>query len=110
MTTPAASPLTLSPKQERSIAESTARLNIWSGAIRSGKTIASLLRWLVYIAQAPRGGSLVIVGKTNRYWESCSRSGLGDCFMAELVSHLALSHAAWSTCSPPTVRWARAAR
>ncbi|GAA5046502.1 PBSX family phage terminase large subunit [Thermocatellispora tengchongensis] len=65
MSTPAPSPLTLSPKQERSIAESTARLNIWSGAIRSGKTIASLLRWLIYIAQAPRGGSLVIVGKTS---------------------------------------------
>ncbi|MEU7911331.1 PBSX family phage terminase large subunit [Microbispora bryophytorum] len=59
------SPLTLSPKQERSIAESAARLNIWSGAIRSGKTIASLLRWLIYVANAPRGGSLVIVGKTS---------------------------------------------
>ncbi len=57
--------LALSPKQERSIAESTARLNIWSGAIRSGKTIASLLRWLMYVANAPRGGSLVVVGKTS---------------------------------------------
>lgn len=50
----------LSPKQERSIAESNARLNIWQGAIRSGKTIA----WLAFVANAPRGGSLVIVGKT----------------------------------------------
>ncbi|WP_440063809.1 PBSX family phage terminase large subunit [Streptosporangium sp. OZ121] len=56
--------VSLSPKQERSIAESTARLNIWSGAIRSGKTIASLLRWLMYVANAPRGGALVVVGKT----------------------------------------------
>ncbi|MFI6907216.1 hypothetical protein ACIBKY_38560 [Nonomuraea sp. NPDC050394] len=31
--------------------------------MRSGKTIASLLRWLMYIATAPRGGSLVIVGQ-----------------------------------------------
>ncbi|SEU46570.1 PBSX family phage terminase large subunit [Nonomuraea wenchangensis] len=54
----------LSPKQERSIAESTARLNIWQGAIRSGKTIASLLRWLAFVANAPRGGSLIVVGKT----------------------------------------------
>ncbi|WP_113705380.1 PBSX family phage terminase large subunit [Nonomuraea lactucae] len=54
----------LSPKQERSIAESDARLNIWWGAIRSGKTIASLLRWVIFVANAPRGGSLVIVGKT----------------------------------------------
>ncbi|WP_171074367.1 PBSX family phage terminase large subunit [Nonomuraea basaltis] len=57
--------ISLSPKQEQFIALSTARLNIASGAVRSGKTIASLLRWLMYIAQAPRrGGHLVIVGKT----------------------------------------------
>jgi len=61
VTTPAP---TLSPKQERSIAHSTARLNIWSGSVRSGKTIASLLRWLTYVAQAPRGGALVVSGKT----------------------------------------------
>ncbi|GAA3144826.1 PBSX family phage terminase large subunit [Planomonospora alba] len=54
----------LSPAQERSIAESTARLNIWTGSVRSGKTIASLLRWLMYVVSAPRGGHLVIVGKT----------------------------------------------
>ncbi|MGW6499345.1 PBSX family phage terminase large subunit [Nonomuraea angiospora] len=57
--------VTLSPKQAKSIAEATARINIWSGAVRSGKTIASLLRWLMYVATAPRGGSLVVVGKTN---------------------------------------------
>lgn len=54
----------LSDKQERSIAHSTARINIWSGAVRSGKTIASLLRWLTYVADAPRGGALVVSGKT----------------------------------------------
>ncbi|MFC6581741.1 phage terminase large subunit, partial [Planomonospora parontospora] len=54
----------LSPAQERSIAESTARINIWTGSVRSGKTIASLLRWLMYVVTAPRGGHLVIVGKT----------------------------------------------
>ncbi|WP_435889181.1 PBSX family phage terminase large subunit [Streptosporangium canum] len=54
----------LSDLQERSIAHSTARINIWSGAVRSGKTISSLLRWLMYVAHAPRGGALVISGKT----------------------------------------------
>jgi hypothetical protein len=44
--------------------EAIARVNIWSGAIRSGKTIASLLRWLIYVANAPRGGQLVVVGRT----------------------------------------------
>lgn len=50
--------------QERSIAHATARINIWEGAVRSGKTIASLLRWLIFVAQAPRGGVLVVCGKT----------------------------------------------
>jgi len=50
--------------QERSIAHATARINIWSGAVRSGKTIASLLRWLMFVANAPRGGALVVSGKT----------------------------------------------
>ncbi len=57
--------VTLSAAQERSIAESTARINCWTGSVRSGKTIASLLRFLIYVANAPRGGHLVIVGKTS---------------------------------------------
>ncbi|MEV0445847.1 PBSX family phage terminase large subunit [Streptomyces spectabilis] len=54
----------LSEKQERSIAHSTSWLNVWEGSVRSGKTIASLLRWLMYVVTAPRGGALVVVGKT----------------------------------------------
>ncbi len=54
----------LSEKQEISIARSTAWLNVWEGSVRSGKTIASLLRWLMYVENAPAGGELVIVGKT----------------------------------------------
>ncbi|MGH3584838.1 MAG: PBSX family phage terminase large subunit, partial [Pseudonocardia sp.] len=54
----------LSEKQERSIAHSTAWLNVWEGSVRSGKTIASLLRWLMYVAQAPSTGDLIVVGKT----------------------------------------------
>lgn len=56
--------LPLSPRQLESLRESTTRVSIWSGAIRSGKTIASLLRWLIYVANAPRGGQLVVVGRT----------------------------------------------
>src|SRR5688500_693029 len=54
----------LSDLQERSIAHAEARINLWTGSIRSGKTIASLLRWLAYAATAPRGGALVVTGKT----------------------------------------------
>ena len=54
----------LSPKQVTSIIESDARINVWEGAIRSGKTIASLLRWLRYCSDPPPGGQLLMVGKT----------------------------------------------
>lgn len=55
----------LSPVQLRSIVESQARINMWTGAIRSGKTISSLLRWLLYIAnEAPKSGELFMVGQT----------------------------------------------
>ncbi|GAA3441051.1 PBSX family phage terminase large subunit [Planomonospora venezuelensis] len=64
----------LSDLQEQSIAHATARINIWSGAVRSGKTISSLLRWLMYVAQAPRGGALVVTGKT---YDTVSRNVFG---------------------------------
>ncbi|MCI2424107.1 hypothetical protein MOQ72_42600 [Saccharopolyspora sp. K220] len=54
----------LSPKQIDAIRHSTRRVTIYTGAIRSGKTIASLLRFLIYVADAPRGGQLVVVGRT----------------------------------------------
>jgi PBSX family phage terminase large subunit len=56
--------LPLSPRQAESIRDSITRVSVWEGSIRSGKTIASLLRWLIYVASAPRGGELVMVGRT----------------------------------------------
>lgn len=54
----------LSPKQVASVRQSRARINLWTGAIRAGKTVASLLRWVMYVRTAPRGGRLVMVGRT----------------------------------------------
>lgn len=56
----------MSVRQARSIGESTATINIWEGAVRSGKTVASLLKWLIYVAQAPTTGELVMIGKTTQ--------------------------------------------
>lgn len=56
--------LPLSPKQARTIARSTGQVNVWSGAIRSGKTWASSVRWLMFVATAPAGADLVMVGRT----------------------------------------------
>lgn len=57
--------MALGEAQRRSIALSTARINLWEGAIRSGKTIGSLFRWADYVRrEAPRGGVLFMVGQT----------------------------------------------
>jgi PBSX family phage terminase large subunit len=57
--------LPLSRQQLRSIAESSGRrLSIWSGAVRSGKTIASLIAFLIALAAAPPTGLVLIVGRT----------------------------------------------
>jgi PBSX family phage terminase large subunit len=66
--------LRLSQSQERSIAHAQARINLWTGSIRSGKTIASLLRWIIYVASAPLGGQLVVSGKT---FDTVSRNVFG---------------------------------
>lgn len=54
----------LSPKQLDYMRHSTASVNICDGSIRAGKTFVTLLRWLLYIARAPRGGELLMVGRT----------------------------------------------
>lgn len=54
-----------SEAQINSIYNSTCRLNIWEGSVRSGKTIASIVRWLEYVRTGPKG-DLLMVGKTER--------------------------------------------
>ena len=45
--------IAMSPKQIRSIAEADGRVNAWSGSVRSGKTVSSILRWFMFLA-SPR--------------------------------------------------------
>lgn len=54
----------LSDKQILSVRESQGAVNIWEGSVRSGKTIASLLRWLIYLATVEQTGQLVVVSRT----------------------------------------------
>src|SRR5262245_56105825 len=56
-------PLPLSDKQLDSIRQATARINIWHGSVRSGKTIASLLCFLLAVRRAQASGLIVIVGR-----------------------------------------------
>lgn len=63
--------LPLSRKQLYSVAEAEARINIWEGAIRSGKTFGSMMRWLMFLSDPPKGGQFVMVGRTR---ESLARN------------------------------------
>jgi len=56
--------MSLSPKQLQSVRDATGTVNLWHGSIRAGKTIGSLIRWMLFLANAPRGGELVMVGRT----------------------------------------------
>lgn len=58
-------PLPMSPRQVASIVEAQdAPIALWSGAVSSGKTIASLLAFLIRLTVAPDIGLIVIVGRT----------------------------------------------
>lgn len=58
----------LGRQQIRSVVESAVtkrkRINVWHGSIRSGKTISSLLAFLIAVRNAPRVGLVVISGRT----------------------------------------------
>lgn len=55
-----------STKAKESILTSDARQNIWEGSVRSAKTIASIVRWLWFVKEAPSDWPLLMVGKTER--------------------------------------------
>jgi len=55
-------------KQRYSILNSNARINIWSGSVRSGKSIGSIIRFIQYCISAPPG-PLIMTGKTQKTLE-----------------------------------------
>ena len=50
-------------EQRDSIFACTKRLNIWDGAVRSGKSVASVIAWLKHVMSGPRG-EMYMIGKT----------------------------------------------
>jgi len=50
----------LSNKQIQSIAEANKRINIWVGAVRSGKTFASILKFIDLLKNGPEGAAMII--------------------------------------------------
>lgn len=68
------STLTLSSKQAISLARSDARYNIWVGAVRSGKSYVSMLAFIDFVKNGPKGDDFVIVGQS---FGSIKRNVLG---------------------------------
>lgn len=91
---PAALPL--SAKQIASMQAARRRVNIWHGSIRSGKTIASLMRWLMFVGVAPRGGALVVVGRTR---DSIARNVFGPLMDSDLFGEVA-DHVTYTSGAP----------
>lgn len=54
----------LSDKQVVSIDEAKARVNLWEGAVRSGKSVAADFAWFNFIKNSPPSGDLVMIGRT----------------------------------------------
>lgn len=55
-------------KQAKSILESTQRINLWYGSVRSSKTIMSLIKWLWRCLRGPKGRRMM-VGNTSETLE-----------------------------------------
>jgi PBSX family phage terminase large subunit len=55
----------LTGKHATAVRLATHRLNIWEGAVRSGKTVGTFVAWILFVRTAPPG-DLVMVGKTER--------------------------------------------
>ncbi|MGW7514794.1 PBSX family phage terminase large subunit [Streptomyces sp. NPDC054796] len=56
--------LPLSRKQLRSVGQATRRINLWHGSVRSGKTIASLLAFVIAVATAGPSGLIIVCGRS----------------------------------------------
>lgn len=84
--------LPLSAKQELSIREAQGRINIWEGSVRSGKTISSLVRWLIYVANCKVRGELVVVSRTR---DSAARNVfaplMDQALFGDVAKHVAYS-------------------
>lgn len=56
--------MTLSEKQKAFTQEKSARINLLEGAVRSGKTVVSLIKFALFVASMPKDAEFLMVGKT----------------------------------------------
>lgn len=56
--------MNLTDVQRDSFCNSNARINVWHGPVRSGKTFSSVLRWIDYLTRDAPPGDCYMLGKT----------------------------------------------
>lgn len=83
----------LSKKQIISVADSYARINIWHGSIRSGKTFASILAFLMAVVVAPTSGLILITGRT---LDTIGRNIMEPLTDDGVIGKLISSHIKWT--------------
>ena len=50
----------ISPKQLNAILNSNRRINVWEGAVRSGKTFSSIIRFIKELRSGPPGAAMIV--------------------------------------------------
>lgn len=61
--------------------------NVCEGSIRSGKTIITLVRWLFFLAAAPEGKNLIMIGRTRAtVWDNMIRELQKPELFGELIA------------------------
>lgn len=96
--------LNLSVKQVQSIVQCQARINLWHGSIRSGKTFSSLLAFLMALAVAPSQGLVVITGRT---LDTIGRNIMEPLTDPAIVGESIASHIAWNAGAKTATFWGR---
>lgn len=76
-----------SQKAWQSIDESRKRLNVWHGAVRSGKTICSLIAFGMRVGNRPKDGQYMMVGRTVGTLERNCIVPLSQIFGRDAVSY-----------------------
>lgn len=71
------------------------RINLWDGAVRSSKTINSLMRWVKWTAHEAPPGTLMLVSKTERTAKQNIVDPLYDILGDRFVRYSAGNHELW---------------
>ena len=97
--------MTASPKQNQSFSEATHRFNIWVGAVSSGKTFASIERFMYDLKYGPPGEAMIIgVNRTSIQRNILTHlyRRLGFPVPTEKSQKSMLGHSTWSSLFPMT--------